>query len=412
MSVMPDFRCSTATSAFALAILATISSASAGTSEKILHQFGGGSDGSVPEAGLIMDGTGNLYGTTAGGGGGTGCFQGASYGCGTVFEISSGGSETVLHAFAGGCDGAFLYGGVLSDSQGNLYGTTEGGGTCSSDAGYGTIFKLAPGGAETVLYAFQGASDGSGPVGNLISDKNGNLFGTTEQGGDMTCGAFGCGVVFEITPTGKESVIHTFQGGADGFGPLAGVIMDSSGNLFGTTDAGGGSANCTGGCGTVFKIAPDGTETILHAFQSTPDGVLPESGLIADGAGNLYGTTAAGGSVGYGTVFEVTQSGSETILYSFKGRSDGDLPAAGLVMDKSHNLYGTTYGSGVHCGKGGCGVIFEVTAQGHEKVLYDFSGRHFGRSPSAGLLLGKHNDLYGTTTLGGVKNNGVVFELK
>jgi uncharacterized repeat protein (TIGR03803 family) len=194
--------------------------------------------------------------------------------------------------------------------------------------------------------------------------------------------------------------------------PLAGVIMDGSGNLFGTTDGGGGSGNCTVGCGTVFKITPNGTETVLYAFQGSTDGAFPRSSLILDGAGDLYGTTEAGGSNGYGTVFEVTPTGSETILHSFKAGSDGDAPLAGLAMDNAGNLYGTTFaGGGTQCKRAGCGTIFEVTAKGKEKVLYSFHGTH-GRNPAAGLLPGAHDKLYGTTMEGGKDNNGVVFELE
>lgn len=401
------------TSVSVCAILAAVISTQAGASEKVLHKFAGANDGSVPQAGLIADGTGNLYGTTAAGGGGTGCDDGDE-GCGTVFEITANGKETVLHAFAGGCDGAFPVGGVESDLQGNLYGTTQGGGICNNEGGYGTIFKLAPGGTESLLYAFQGTTDGNGATGDLFLDQQGNVYGTTEFGGNMTaCGGLGCGVVFEVTPTGTETVIHAFQGGTDGLDPLAGVIMDGSGNLFGTTDGGGGSGNCSAGCGTVFKIAPDGTETVLYAFQGGTDGWLPRSNLVSDGAGNLYGTTEGGGAKGFGTVFEVTPGGSETILYSFQAGSDGELPLAGLARDQNGNLYGTTsYGGSDYCRHSGCGTVFEVTAKDKEKVLYAFRRGSGGNYPAARLLLGAHGDLYGTTTAGGRGNHGVVFELK
>ncbi|HEX4157855.1 MAG TPA: choice-of-anchor tandem repeat GloVer-containing protein [Rhizomicrobium sp.] len=411
MSVLAGLRGRIATSASVFGILAAIVSAHASTSENVLHKFQGASDGSIPQAGLIADSAGNLYGTTAAGGGGTGCDD-SKLGCGTVFEIPVKGKETVLHAFAGGCDGAFPVGVVKNDSQDNLYGTTEGGGICNNDGGYGTVFKLAPGGAESLLYAFQGATDGNAPLGNISLDPQGNVYGATEFGGNVAVCGFGCGVVFEVTPTGAETVVHAFQGGADGLEPLAGVIMDGSGNLFGTTDGGGGSGNCPAGCGTVFEIAPDGTETVLYAFQGGTDGAFPRSSLILDGAGDLYGTTEAGGSNGYGTVFEVTPTGSETILHSFKAGSDGDAPLAGLAMDNAGNLYGTTFaGGGTQCKHVGCGTIFEVTAKGKEKVLYSFHSTH-GRNPAAGLLPGAHDKLYGTTMEGGKDNNGVVFELE
>jgi uncharacterized repeat protein (TIGR03803 family) len=379
-----------------------------------LHKFTGKSDGSGPAAGLIADGASNLYGTTVAGGRGTGCSEGNDFGCGTVFKVAKGGNETILHAFAGGCDGAWPEGSVNGDSQNNLYGTTSGGGVCKSHGGFGTVYKIAPDGSETVLYAFQAGVDGGFPEGNLVRDQDGNLFGTTENGGDMTeCTGNGCGVVFEVTPAGGETVLHAFQAGADGSQPFAGLMMDNSGNLFGTTMLGGGSANCSGGCGTVFEVTPDETETVLYAFQGGTDGCLPRAGLISDGAGNFYGTASACGADGYGAVFKVTSGGSETLLHSFQAGSDGEDPFSGLVMDNSGDLYGTTYyGSGSGCGKrGGCGTIFEVTAGGSEEILYAFRNSH-GRYPEAGLLLDADGDLYGTAASGGKHNHGIVFELK
>jgi uncharacterized repeat protein (TIGR03803 family) len=411
-----NLRCSLFGSAIVLAAVGMVTSASASAMDKenILHRFVGGSDGSIPMAGLTMDSAGNLYGTTHVGGGGAGCFEGNKFGCGSVFEIEAGESETVLHAFAGGCDGALPEGGVIVDSQNNQYGTTSGGGTCGSDGGFGTVFKLAPGGSETILYAFQGGSDGGNPLGNIVSDADGNLFGATSAGGYMAgCGGNGCGVVFEVSSAGNETVLHTFQGTSDGLQPDSGLMIDGSGNLIGTTSHGGGSANCSGGCGALFKVTPDGTETILYAFQGGTDGCFPMAGLISDSAGNFYGTTEACGAVGYGTVFKVTPTGSETILHSFQAGSDGELPLAALVMDKSGNLFGTTpAGGATGCRqRGSCGTVFEVTAKGREKVLYAFH-KVRGSYPAAGLLLGAHGDLYGATAMGGTGNNGVVFELK
>ncbi len=389
---------------------------SQGDKEKVLHKFVG-TDGDGPMAALIADGAGNLYGTTFTGGDGSECFLGKHYGCGTVFELSKGGTETVLHAFAGDCDGAWPEGGVISDSQNNLYGTTNGGGACKKRTGFGTVFKLAPGGAETVLYSFQGGSDGNAPFGNLISDANGNLIGATTAGGDMAgCDGNGCGVVFEVSPAGDETVLYVFQGATDGSHPTGSLLMDSAGNLFGTTSGGGGSSNCfggTAGCGTAFEIAPDGSKTILYSFQGGTDGCLSAAGLISDGAGNFYGTTEACGAAGYGTVFKLTPDGSETILHSFQTGSDGEDPLAALVMDKSGNLYGTTPGGGASGCKlrGSCGTVFEVTAKGGEKVLYAFH-KVRGSYPTAGLLLGAHGDLYGTADGGGKGNHGVVFEVK
>jgi uncharacterized repeat protein (TIGR03803 family) len=302
----------------------------------------------------------------------------------------------------------------VSDSGDNLYGATTNGGVCNSDDGYGTVFKLAPGGAETVLYAFQGGSDGSDPVGSVVGDTVGDVFGATVYGGVADgCGGPGCGVVFEVSSEGVETVLHTFQGATDGSQPAGGVIVDNSGNLFGTTSEGGGSANCVAGCGTVFEVAADGVESILHVFQGGTDGCLPMAGLIVDNAGNFYGTTEGCGAVGHGTVFKLAPDGSETILHSFQTGSDGEDPIAALAMDESGNLYGTTpVGGATGCKlRGSCGTVFEVTAKGSEKVLYAFH-KVRGSYPAAGLLLGAHGDLYGTTLEGGKGNNGVVFELK
>lgn len=379
-------------------------------SEEAVHVFQGGSDGSVPRAGLISDGAGNLYGTTIAGGGGTDCDD-ENFGCGTVYEIPSRGKESVLYAFAGGCDGAAPVGGLLIGSQGTIYGTTESGGTCNSNRGTGTVFKLAAG-VETVLYAFQGTSDGNSPSGNLASDANGDLFGATGAGGNMSdCGGFGCGTVFEVTPAGQESVLYAFQGGTDGWLPDGGVISDSSGNLYGVTHV-GGSANCETGCGTVFKVAPGGTETKLYQFQDGDDGGYPLGGLISDSSGNLYGTTLSGGSGGQGTVFKLSPDGTETVLYNFQGGNDGNDPEAGVVRDKSGNLYGTTYyGGGTACKGHGCGTVFKLTPEGKEKVLYSFKKTH-GAHPAAGLLLSSDGTLYGTALNGGKYKDGVVFRLK
>ena len=381
--------------------------------EKVLHAFRGRSDGELPFGGLIADGEGNLLGTT-GIGGGSG-YQGS--GCGTIFELAPDTTETVLYAFQGGNDGWGPTGSLLSGGSGILYGATEsGGGATACENGCGTIFKYAPGGTETVLYAFQGRSDGYIPWGSLIADKSGNLFGVTVQGGNYSgseCAQGGCGTVFEVQPNGNKITLYAFQGGTDGANPFGGgLIADASGNLYGTTFSGGGCSANSGDCGTVFKVTPEGAESVLHAFQGDNDGMFPEGGLVADGAGNLYGTTSFGGSCGCGTVFKVTPAGKETLLYSFQAGSDGANPEAGLILDQKGNLYGTTLAGGNNsCDRGGCGTVFKVTPKGEETVLYAFRHTH-GANPQAALLLGTHGDLYGTTTAGSTYKYGVVFELK
>lgn len=382
----------------------------AAATEKTLHNFKGGSDGVAPYAPVIDDSAGNLYGTTYGGGGGTDC-RASLQGCGTVYRISKDGTETVLHAFAGGCDGAYPHSGLVSDASGNMYGTTQTGGTCNSEDGFGTVYKIAPDGTESVLYAFQNNGDGLIPSGGLALDSVGNLYGTASDG--STCGSFGCGVVFEVTPQGAETVLYAFQGGSDGAGPFGGVIRDNAGNLYGTTFTGGGTG-CNGfGCGTVFKLAPNGTESVLYAFQGGSDGEAPTTGVVEDSAGNFYGTTIAGGTGVEGTVFKVAPNGTETVLYSFLESGGGYAPQAGVILDGAGNLYGTTFDGGdAHCHGGGCGVVFKLTPDGTETVLHVFGKTLHGHHPAAGVLLGKHGILYGTTLNGGSKRDGIVFEIK
>jgi uncharacterized repeat protein (TIGR03803 family) len=382
------------------------------SAEKVVYSFQGGADGAYPFGSLIADTAGNLYGSTAIGGG-TGCKQG----CGTIFKLASEGTETILYAFKGGTDGAEPSGALVADSAGNFYGTTMMGGPSNA----GTVFKLAPDGTETVLYAFTGGSDGWEPDGTLVMDKNGDLYGTTVMGGGVTaCEQYlGCGTVFEVKPDGTETVLYAFQGGTDAIAPSGGVIRDASGNLYGAAAAGGtgNENNCGGGnvgCGAVFKISPGGAETVLYSFQGGSDGFEPLGGLLKDKAGNLYGTTGGGGNSDQGTVFKLASDGTESVLYAFKGGSDGNNPETGVIMDKAGNLYGATAsGGGMHCSHeyGGCGTVFKLAPDGTETVLFAFYGSR-GRLPVAGLLMGKNGLLYGTTTSGGTDNDGVVFSVK
>jgi uncharacterized repeat protein (TIGR03803 family) len=275
-----------------------------GGQEKVLHSFAGGTDGKLPVSALIADAAGNLYGTTAEGGS-TGCTDVG--GCGTVFKLASDGTETVLYAFQGTPDGDFPTGSVVMDQAGNLYGTTSSGG---ADDYYGTIFKVSPSGAETVLHSFTGGSDGAYPSAGVIADQAGNLYGTAQAGG----GANKHGTVYELKANGALTVLHAFTSGKDGAKPRGGLVTDNSGNLYGTTQIGGGAKNA----GAVFKLAPNGTETILHKFNCNTDGCKPIDGLIADSAGNLYGTTELGSDTnsgspgnerakGYGTVFKLQE---------------------------------------------------------------------------------------------------------
>ena len=391
----------------------------------VLHSFSGtnGADGSAPFAGLIADSSGNFYGTT---------FDGGTFGFGTVYELTAGGGEKILYNFTGGTDGANPYGSLILDSAGNLYGLTIYGGgpnNCNSNVGCGVVFKVSPTGTETVLYAFKGQGDGGVPVAGLIRDADGNLYGTASQGGGTgrSCGVAGCGVVFRLSPAGRQTVLHTFTGPPDGARPLASLVQDVAGNLYGTTELGG--AGCYGhisvyGCGTVFKLDRQGHETILYSFTQAADGGSPQAGLILDPGGNLYGTTTNGGdnlfcklgnTTGCGVVFKVDPLGNETVLYAFPGGAAGAVPFASLVRDAKGNLYGTTALGGNFSGiyANGCGVIFKLTPSGYETVLHSFELTD-GCGPLGNLLVYK-GYLYGTATGGGVNGAsslGVVFQLQ
>ena len=360
--------------------------------ETVLHSFGAtATDGATPSAGLIMDSSGNFYGTTETGG---------PNNVGTVFKITPTGTESVLHSFgATATDGTLPFAGLVMDGSGNLYGTTTGGGVPTGVGAHsqGTVFKITPAGTETILYSFTGGSDGGNPEAGLLMDSGGNLYGTTQQGGSSNDGT-----VFKLTPAGNKTILHSFAGGADGSGPLAALIMDGGGNLYGTTTVGGSSNN-----GTVFKLTPAGNETILHSFAGGADGSGPRAGLIMDSSGNLYGTTYQGGSSNNGTVFKITPSGAESVLHDFGATAtDGTLPLAGLIMDGNGNLYGTT-----SLGVGSEGTVFKITPAGTETILYTFTGGSDGGSPEAGLVMGSNGNLYGTTYAGGAGSLGTVFEI-
>jgi uncharacterized repeat protein (TIGR03803 family) len=288
-----------------------------------------------------------------------------------------------LHIFVSTPDGANPAGNLL-DVGGTFYGTTRVGGTNN----WGTVFRITSSGKESVLDSFIGG-DGGNPLAGLI-DVNGTLYGTTFNGG-----ASSLGTVFAITPAGKERVLHSFGSGSDGLAPQAGLV-DVDGVLYGTTTGGGG----TSGAGTVFSITPSGTETVLHNFsEHSSDGYNPTAALV-DLNGTLYGTTEFGGITNGGTVFAITPSGSESVLYNFRGYhySDGAFPLAGLVNDNGV-LYGTTEIGGAYCSKNssGCGTVFKITTSGAESVLHSFKAEADGIAPVAGLIDVK-GALYGTAS--------------
>jgi uncharacterized repeat protein (TIGR03803 family) len=405
-------------------------SAVAAAQESVLHSFGGGARN--PYAGLIADANGVLYGTTANGGFGAGF--------GTVFALSppaSGGThwtETVLHRF-GGRDGLNPRAGLISDANGVLYGTTAIGG----DDDNGTVFALAPPAAgktrwtHRVLHHFRGARDGSFPEAGLIADANGVLYGTTANGG---FGA-GFGTVFALSPPASgetrwtHRVLYRFRGDRDGRGPVAGLIADANGVLYGTTVS-GGFVPSGGGFGTVFALSPPvsgetrWTHRVLYrfGFRGDGDGGFPYAGLIADANGVLYGTTASGGESNRGTVFALAPPApgetrwTETVLYPFRGNRDGQFPYAGLIADANGVLYGTTASGG----DGDRGTIFALAppapgeTRWRETVLHRFGRSHGrdGRNPYAGLIADANGVLYGTTVNGGgnFDRGGTVFALR
>jgi uncharacterized repeat protein (TIGR03803 family) len=295
--------------------------------------------------------------------------------------------------------------GSLINVGGMLYGTTRfgGGGTCSisyARTGCGTVYRLDPqSGKKKLLYAFRGgSSDGAYPNGDLIA-ANGMLYGTAEYGGGGC--VWGCGTVFSVSTTGKESMLHSFDSKDDGQVPLAGLI-DVDGTFYGTT-AGGGSGSCT--CGTVYTISTSGSEKILYSFGAKPDGEYPWAGLI-DVKGTLYGTTWAGGSSDYGTVYSITTAGLEKVLHSFTSSPDGASPTGGLI-DVSGTLYGTTPAGGdktcYEVGQTACGVVYSITTAGKEKVVYTFipTNNFGGGAYPAAALINVNGVMYGTAPVGG-----------
>lgn len=402
-----------------------------GDEETILHQFNAPGDGVEPYSALVVDKAGNLFGTTTLGGSGTNCDFGNS--CGTVFEVSpptvSGGSwtETIVYNFLGGADGETPLSDLVFDQAGNLYGTTHAGGllNCvvgSTMVGCGTVFELSPptqaGGnwTETVLYRFTGGADGAGPEAKLTFDSKGNLYSTTEYGGDMTCSEpitsnlAGCGTVFELSPpattnTGwTESTLYAFRGMNDGATPLGGgLTFDSTGSLYGTTSSGGGTSSyCLAlPCGTVFELSPPATqggswtEATLYAFQwvSRTDPTQPNGGLVLRN-GSIFGTTVYGGQYVAGVAFQLKKASNGnwglTILHNFdESNLDGFGPNPGLVADTHGDLYGTTEAGGVFwCNTVGCGSVFKLippsTSGGtwKETILHAFRGVSDGVFPS------------------------------
>jgi uncharacterized repeat protein (TIGR03803 family) len=381
-----------------------------------LVNFNGGAAGAGPEfrESLVQGLNGDLYGTTSGGGD----FSGGCYalgGCGAVFKVTTGGGLGALVEFDQ-TDGNSPGAGLLLTASGAYYGTTLGGGA----NGYGTVFKITASGMLTTLYSFcsvggTSCTDGSLPAAALAQAGNGDFYGTTTSGG-----ANGYGTVFKITSGGAMTVLYNFcsVGAAactDGASPLDGLVLASNGDLYGTTSSYGANGPSYG---TVFKITPSGTLTTIHSFGGA-DGSTPYGGLIQATNGNLYGTTVSGGAYGYGTVFKITTAGKLTTLHSFDF-TDGLYPSARLTQATDGNFYGTTTGSFTSCTSGSplCGTLFKVTPSGTLTTLYSFCPQQNsqgvcpdGDAPWSGLAQATNGTLYGTTFAGGTPNHGTVFSL-
>ncbi len=357
---------------------------------KVVYSFNTEPDGNHPVASLIDVG-GTLYGTTKLGGTGYACGYNP---CGTVFSVTTDGSERVLYSFGSqyrGYDGALPVAAV-TDVNGTLYGTTSEGG---SQGGYGAVFSLAMDGTEKVLHNFSNHPDGSSPLAALV-ERNGTLYGTTRSGGSALEESHG--TVFSITTDGTFKSVYTFLDPEDGVHPEA-ALIDVKGMLYGTTGKGGWH-----NYGAVFSLTPSGTENTLHSFGIKAEGRQPLAALIAV-KGTFYGTTTRGGSHDRGTVFSITPSGTVKVLHSFGKELDGANPVASLIAVKG-TLYGTTEGGGAYGG----GTVFSITTSGAEHVLHSFGNGSDGALPQASLT-DVGGTLYGTTELGGAIGQGTVFAL-
>jgi uncharacterized repeat protein (TIGR03803 family) len=376
--------------------------------EETLYSFGGTSNDAMGPRGVVFQGNdGSFYGVTPSGGL-PNCGNGISttdpfyIGCGAVYKVTPAGDEMVLYLFTQAPGDGTYPEALIQANDGNFYGTTHSGGM----NGLGTVFKLTPQGAETILYSFAGGPDGEAPDG-LIQGTDGNFYGTTFVGGTNNAGT-----VFKLTPQGAKTTLYSFTGtssaGPDGANPVGQLVQGNDGNFYGVTQFGGLPSpvtNNTTTCGTVFKITLDGVETILHRF-SGPDGQSP-NGLIQGSDGNFYGTTD-GNNTSFGTLFRVTSEGVETTLYSFNpaNGSDGAFPQAPLTQGSDGNFYGTTSGGGKKEG----GTMFQVTPAGVVTMLYSFPSPA-APGPDTNLIQGSDGNLYGASYYAGAYKDGFFFKL-
>ncbi len=387
-----------------------------------------GSFGNDARSGQLVQGpNGNFYGVTEFTGAGSFCNPSGR--CGMVFQVTPEGAFSTLYNFcsqANCADGSNPQGSLIV-VNGNLYGTTAGGGAnCVGVGGCGTVFQLTPAGKLTTLYSFCAKAhcvDGDNPAQGLTLGPNGNLYGSTRLGGANCLKRYGCGTFFQITPAGQLSTVYSFcpeDKCTDGNDPNQ-LVLGSDGNFYGTTESGSTCGNFA--CGTVFQLTPTGTLTTLHTFCSLAncaDGKNPMAGLIEANNGNFYGTTAAGGANcayfgGCGTVFEITTGGELTTLYNFCAENklpclEGYYSFGGLIQASDGNLYGTTAGGGKNSG----GTIFRVTLTGELTTIYNFCSQTScadGEGPQSGVVQGTDGGLYGTTLLGGANGGGTVYKL-
>ena len=380
------------------AFLVLVSSLCSAQTYTVLYSFKAGPRGTFPVAGVTVDAQRRaLYGTT---------YADGQFAVGTVFKFDQHG-ETVLHSFTGQTgDGEYPYGNdnLILDSAGNLFGATNDGGIYNSKCGgfgCGVVFKVDQSGNETVLYQFQGGQDGRTPQGSLAEDSAGNLYGMTLAGGES-----GLGSVFKLDPLGNKTTLYSFTfSSGDVFQPYGGFVRDKAGNLYGSTYSGGAI-----GYGGIFKVDTAGNESVLYSFgMSDEDGIPPCSDLTLDARGNIYGMTEDGGTNGFGTLFKISPSGKETVLYSFGPLPDAQLPGfGGVALDPATgSLYGVTVGGGTF----GLGAVFKIDSAGNETVIHSFNGAD-GKVPYGTLTRDPQGNIYGTTSQGGAFGGGVIFRIK
>ncbi len=413
---MPRNTLSLTTCALTLAaLLLSLTAAHAADTERVLYSPNGVNVGQPFS--LTADASGNLYGVGS---------ATPTHPYGSIFRLAKGPAGhwnmSVLYEFKGANDGDGPNGNLVLDSQGNLYGTTIYKGAVHN-CSCGTVFELSPTSSgpwkEITLYSFKGGSDGAEPFAGVIFDSTGNLYGTTFAG-----------TVFELSPNSgggwTESVIYKFQGGSDGTSPEAPLIFDKGGNLYGETVSGGGEGTCVNdGCGTVFELTPGSgmwTEKVLYAFAGASDGGAPVGALSLDASGNIYGAASLGGELsacdglGCGAVYELSPSSTglwtESVLYAFTGDTDGEYPQGALTRNRLGGLFGVTPAGGAACN---CGTVFEVSPNSEggwtKNILYAFAGGNDGSEPVGGLVLDKQGSLYGTTIQDGASNQGTVFRI-